>query len=59
MEIIGNCPDCEKKLAIQLGGSVTALIPESTIKNMMDDDGNGFWCQECAEYTEPENIEIE
>lgn len=54
----GECPDCTGKLSLKLGGSVTTLIPESTIKNLMDDDGNGFWCQTCQGYKEPENIDI-
>lgn len=58
MVVDGVCPDCRTKLAIKLGSGVTTLMPESTVMNLMDDDGNGFWCQTCEKYVEPDDITV-
>jgi len=57
MKAEGDCPGCDSKLGVKVGDG-NMPIPESTMKRLMDRDGNGMWCQTCGEYHDPETVII-
>lgn len=57
MKAEGHCPDCGEKLGVKVADDGIP-IPESTVKRLMDMDGNGMYCQQCATYHDPDTITI-
>jgi predicted nucleic-acid-binding Zn-ribbon protein len=57
MKAEGECPRCGARLGVKVADDGIP-IPESTIKRLMDKDGNGMYCQTCDGYHDPDNIEV-
>lgn len=57
MKAEGNCPQCGTQLGVMVADDAIP-IPESTLRRMMEKDGNGMYCQTCCEYHDPDEIEV-
>lgn len=57
MKAEGECPDCGTTLGVKITDDGIP-IPESTIKRLIDKDGNGMYCQTCGEYHDPDDVEV-
>lgn len=57
MRAEGECPDCERKVGTQIAPSLAATM-KSTIKRVMDKDGNGMRCSNCEQYVYPDDVDI-
>lgn len=57
MRVEGECEGCSAKLGVQIGDSVAVMVG-GAIERMMDNRGNGIYCQTCNEYVQLEDVEI-
>lgn len=53
----GTCPECGRKLGMQISDSLAALAGKQ-IERMMDRDGNCIRCSHCKEYYDPDDMSI-
>lgn len=57
MKAEGDCPECGNTLGVEVDDTAMP-IPESTMKRLMNKDGNGMWCQTCSDYHDPDDITV-
>lgn len=57
MKAEGVCPSCGEQLGVKVNDD-RMPIPQSTLRRLMDRDGNGMYCQNCDEYHDPNDIEV-
>jgi len=58
MKAEGTCPDCGSTLGVQIDDALAGAM-SSTIKRVVDKDGNKMRCSACNAYKDPDNVTIE
>jgi len=58
MRAEGTCPDCSATLGVQIDDGLAGAM-SSTIKRVVDKDGNKMRCSSCGEYKDPLDVTIE
>ena len=57
MKAEGDCPDCGSTLGVKVADGAMP-VPESTLKRLINKDGNGMYCQTCDTYHDPKDLEV-
>jgi len=57
MRAEGTCPDCGSKLGVQIDDALAGAM-SSTIKRVVDKDGNKMRCSMCDGYKDPDGVTI-